>query len=162
VDGILHLDITRLAWLRGDTLAILADGAVYLTDPASTVRPRVFVRLSLPGLVYEMQQDPYGSVLYLRVIGDSRVLAWHLTAGGITTLYDFANPAGQVAVGTRHLAAVISGAVLRINLQNHSTDTIPTFNLSILELAMSPDGSDIIASAVAMNGQASDLYRLNP
>lgn len=170
VDGVLHLGITRLAWLRGDTLAILADGAVYLTDPASTTRPRVFVRLPLPGPVYAMQPGPGGSVLYLRLAGDTRVLAWELATAGISTFRDFAaaDSASQVAVGDQYIAAAIPGAVLRINLVNGRTDTIPTFNLVILELAMRRDGSDLIASAVDTaglpppGGRTTDLYRLTP
>jgi hypothetical protein len=169
VDGILHLTITRLAWLRGDTLAILADSAVYLTDPASTVRPRVFLRLPLPGAVYAMQPGPGGSILYLRLAGDTRVLAWDMATAGLSTFHDFgADSAGQVAVGDRYLAAAIPGAVVRINLVNGRTDTILTFNLVIAELAMRRDGSDIIATAVDTSGlpppqpRTTDLFRLNP
>ena len=169
VDGILHLTITRLAWLRGDTLAILADSAVYLTDPAGS-RPRVLVRLPLPGAVYAMQPGPGGSVLYLRLAGDTRVLAWDKATGGLTTFHDFgaADRSGQVAVGASYLAAAIPGAMLRINLVNGRTDTVPTFNLVIAELALTPDGSDIIASAVDTSGlpppqpRTTDLFRLNP
>ena len=163
-DGIVHTDVTRLAWLRGDTLAILADSIVYLTDPASTARPRVFVPLPLPASAYSIQAGQGGSVLYLRVTGDARVLVWDLSTGGLSTLYDFgADSAGQVAVGTRHLAAVTPGAVVRINLQDNSTINMPTYNLVIAELAMTPDGSDIIVSAMTSPGlPTTDLFRLKP
>ncbi|HEV8125568.1 MAG TPA: hypothetical protein VGP80_15065 [Gemmatimonadales bacterium] len=170
VDGVLHLRITRLAWLRGDTLAILADSAVYLTDPASATRPRVFVRLPLPGAVYSMQPGPGGSVLYLRLAGDTRVLAWDMATAGLAIFHDFgvADNTGQVAVGDHYLAAAIPGSVLRINLLNGHTDTIPTFNLVILELAIRRDGTDLVASAVDTSGlpppqpRTNDLYRLIP
>lgn len=167
VDGIMHMEITRLSWLRGDTLAILTDGQVYLTDVASRVRPRVFFPLPLPDSAYSMEPDPDGGVLYLRVTGDPRVLAWNLTTGGLSTFYDLGTIGdGLASVGTRHLAVVTPGALLRINLEDGRTDTIPTFNLVIGELAMLPDGSDIIVSAVDTTPPApvvsTDLYRLSP
>lgn len=166
VDGITHTAISRLAWLRGDTLAILADGVVYLTDPASTARPRIFLPIPLPDSAYSMQPGPGGSSLYLRVTSDPRVLVWDKTTGGLSTFYNLnASPDGPVAVGTRQLAAATPGALLRINLADGRTDTVPTFNLVIGELAMLPDGSDIIASAVDTTppaGGGTDLYRLNP
>lgn len=169
VDGKFHLTITRLTWLRGDTLAILADSAIYLTDPAIPVVPRVFVPLSLPGQVYVMQPSADGSILYVRIVGDSRVLAWDMATRALLPLHDFVDTsAALVAVGTRHLAVAIPGGLVRINLANSRTDTVPTFNLVITELAMTPDGSDIIATATDTTGlpppggRITDLYRLNP
>jgi hypothetical protein len=168
VDGIWHDEITRLSWLRGDTLAILADGVVYLTDVASRARPRVFLPLALPDSAYSMEPDPAGGILYLRVAGDPRVLAWDLTTGGLSTFYDLGTIGdGLASVGTRHLAVVTPGALLRINRENGRTDTIPSFNLVIGEVAMLPDGSDIIVSAVDTTPGSpamgtTDLYRLVP
>ncbi|MEP7324333.1 MAG: hypothetical protein ABI836_00165 [Gemmatimonadota bacterium] len=39
--------------------------------------------------------------------GDTRVLAWDMTTGGVSTFYDLgAGSAGQVAIGSNYLAAV--------------------------------------------------------
>ena len=162
VDGMMHDTVTQLAWLRGDTLAVLTDNVVYLTDPASAAFPREFVRLALPGPVASIQPDPTGSSLYVKVLGDARVLRWNKSSGAISTLYDFgADSIASIAVGSRYLAVVTPTHVIRIDLGTSQVRAVPSFGISLNELAMSPDGSDIIGSGMDSSGPpTSDLFRL--
>jgi hypothetical protein len=163
VDGRLHRELQQLAWLRGDTIAILTDSMVYLTDPADTVFPRRFVPLPLPGKVASIQSGREGSVLYLRMYFDNRVQVWDLGTGSLSVIHDFrSTPISAVAVGRRHLVAAIPGAVLRVHLSQLRVDTIAAAGLNITELAIAPDGSDIIASALGNASPSTDLYRLDP
>ncbi|MEO8201614.1 MAG: hypothetical protein ABI679_13885, partial [Gemmatimonadota bacterium] len=160
-DGILHTEVTRMAWLRMGILAILADGVVYLTNPLSSTRPRVFTALTLPARVATIQSGRSESVLYLGLAGDSRVLAWDANTGEFSTIYDAgAVGSGLVSVGSTYLAIVMPSGLLRVNLATGASETFPTYNLAISELAMSPDGSDIIVSAFAAGSSETDLYRL--
>jgi hypothetical protein len=166
VDGVFHQDIQQVRLLRGDTLAVLADDIVYLTDPRNRAQPRDWIRLPLPGAVAGIQAGGGGSLLYVRLRGDPQIRAYDLRSGGLSVVHDFGvTPFGAVAVNSRYLAAAIPGAVLRIARQGGRTDTIPAPGIAINELAMSPDGSDIVASGLAIGqpGQFStDLYRVSP
>lgn len=158
VDGVLHQEIRRLAWLRGDTLAILADDAVYLTDPDNPSRPRSYVRLPLPGQVSSIQSRG-GALLYLHLRGDSRVLAWDLRTSSLVQVHDFGVSVLAFAVGASSLAAHLGGVVERVELGANRRDSFPSYGLTIGEMAMAPDGSDIVVSA-RNPGPTSDLYRL--
>lgn len=165
VDDYLHRDITQLVWVRGDSLVIVADGFLYLTDPANRTQPRAYERLALPGSAYSVQTGRGGRVLYLRVWGETRVIEFDVQSRSVATLHDFGTiPVGLVAVGERHLVGAMPGALLRIDLKTGRTDTFPTFTLEFNELAMTPDGSDIIGSgldgAVFPRPFSTDLYRV--
>ena len=165
VDDILHREISQLAWVRGDSLAIVADGIVYLTDPGNHSQPRAYERLALPGFASNVQPGRGGRVLYLRVQGETRVIEFDLDTRSVGTFYDFGNtPAGVVAVGPRYLGAAIPGAVLRIDLRSGSIDTLPAAGLDVRELALTPDGRDVIAAALQPGPPplpgTTDLYRL--
>jgi hypothetical protein len=163
VDDVLHPEISQLVWVRGDSLVIVADGIVYLTDPRNRTQPRAYERLALPGPAYSVQSGRGGRVLYLRVQGESRVIEFDLASRTVNTFYDFGNtPAGVVVVGPRNMVTAIPGAVLKIGLGNGAIDTFPAPGLQIRELAMTPDGSDIVAAALEPPPQqrATDLYRL--
>jgi hypothetical protein len=165
VDDVLHREISRLVWVRGDSLVIVADSIVYLTDPRNRSQPRVYERLALPGPAYSVQPGRGGRVLYLRVRGESRVIEFDLATRTVGTFYDFGStPAGVVAVGPRSMVTTIPGAVLRLNLGTGAIDTFPAAGLQIRELAMTPNGSDIIAAALQPppppQQGTTDLYRL--
>jgi WD40-like Beta Propeller Repeat len=161
-DGLRHDTVTRAAWLRGDTLAILSDGLVYLTDAANPARPRDFLKLSFPASVLTLHGAPNGSRLHLRIAGESRVLAWDLSTRAVSTIYDFgATGIGLVAAGTNRIAALTAGSVLLVDTRSGRTDSFPLYDLGISELAIPPDGSDIIVSAIRPGGPvSSDLFRL--
>jgi hypothetical protein len=166
VDGELHREITQITWLRGDTLAILADGAVYLTDPDDRSHPRVHIRLPLPGFVTGIQSRG-GRLLYLHLNGDSRVLAWSLETGTLSQVHDFSIAIGAFASGGHHLVAMTGVNLVRVDLSSRRSTVIPTMGLDVAELAISPDGADIIASGVIPAGPppsntGTDLYRLQP
>lgn len=165
VDDFLHREITRLIWVRGDSLVIVADSIVYLTDPSNRSQPRTYERLALPGPAYSVQAGKGGRVLYLRIRGESRVIEFNLQSRSVATLHDFGTSAVDVvAIGERHLAGALPGALVKIDLETGRADTFPTFTLELNELAITPDGSDIIASgldgAVFPRPFSTDLYRL--
>lgn len=158
-DGVRHQGITRAVWLNEDTLAIQADGALYLAD--LTVRPRHLTPVALPGPPLSIEAVPAGGRLYLTLSGDSRVLVWS-PAGALTTLFDFGAAAPSlVQVGNRALAVLTDSGVALVDLADGRMTPVPTYGLEIGELAFAPDGSDLIASAVDTTvSPASDLYRL--
>lgn len=158
-DGARHVGIDRAAWLNEDTLAIQADSVLYLAD--LTVRPRRFSRITLPGVVHSIEAVPGGGRLYLTLEGDSRVLVWD-PEGGLTTLFDFgaAVPA-IVQVGDREIAALTDSGLAVVDLSDGRVTPVPTYGLQISELALAPDGSDLIAAAVDSTvSQFTNLYRL--
>jgi hypothetical protein len=165
VDDSLHREISQLVWVRGDSLVIVTDSILYLTDPANRSQPRAYERLVLPGRAFSVQSGRGGRVLYLRVRGESRVIEFDLASRSVTTLHDFGTPAlGAAAVSRDHLVGAVPGALLKINLTTGRTDTLPTFTLEFNELAITPDGSDIIGSGLD-GGMfplpfSTDLYRI--
>ncbi|MEO8295483.1 MAG: hypothetical protein ABI613_08220 [Gemmatimonadota bacterium] len=162
VDDLFHLSVRRAAWLRSDTLAILTDGLVYLTDPADTTRPRPFVRLALSG-VSSMESSRDGASLYFKLAGDSRIQALKMEGRTLSTVFDFgADSVGLFTIGQEHLAAATAGELTRIHLGTGSSTRFATYGLEIRDLAMTADGSDIVVSAVDIAGNGtSDLYRLS-
>lgn len=165
VDDSLHRTISQLVWVRGDSLVIVADGFLYLTDPANRSQPRAYERLVLPGSAFSVQAGKGGRVLYLRIRGESRVIEFDLPSRSVTTLHDFGSSAiGPVAVGRRHLVGALPGMLLKVDLATGRTDTFPSFSLEFNEVAVTPDGSDIIASGldggVFPRPFSTDLYRL--
>jgi WD40-like Beta Propeller Repeat len=164
VDGILRQDITQLAWLHGDTLAMLADGAIYLTDPADTTRPREFVPVVLPGRVAVMQASRDGESLYFKLFGDGRIQVWKASTRSIATLANLGpSTVNALAVGDTHLAVTTGAGLIRFHLGDGARDTFPVFGLAVTEVAMTPDGKNIVVSAMDTTRSGNtDLYRILP
>ncbi len=162
-DGVLHQDITTLAWLKGGDLAILADNLVYRTTPGDMVRPRVYTTLALPGPVHFIQPSPDGSILYFQLSGDARIQAYNVASGLVSVAYDGNGiDAGPFALGNRDLVALGGGMLVRVDLQRGTIRTSPTYDLIISEIAVTPTGGDVIVAAVDTTGPTTmDLFRFN-
>lgn len=162
-DGVLHQDITTLAWLKGGDLAILADNLVYRTTPGDSARPRQYTTLPLPGPVESIQRSPDGSRLYFQLVADSGVLAFDVSSGAISVAYDGNGiDAGPFALGNRDLVALGGGMLVRVDLQRGTIRTSPTYDLIIREIAVTPGGGDVIVAAVDTTGPTTmDLFRYN-
>lgn len=158
VDHVIHFDIQDLAWLRGDTLAVLADGTVYLAAPGQLARD--WMPVPLPGSAAGIGSNPDGSVLYAQT-GRS-VTAWDPGSGTLSNVFTFDTPAiGLVQVGRRDLVAMTPGGLVRVSRSDGRISPIETYGLIIRETALAWDGNDLIVSAQDTAGSiTTDLYRL--
>ncbi|MGE3526974.1 MAG: hypothetical protein AB7I33_13715, partial [Gemmatimonadales bacterium] len=157
-DHVTHFDVQDLAWLRGDTLAVLADGTVYLAAPGQLARD--WMPVPLPGSAGGIGSNPDGSVLYAQI--GRTVAAWNPGSGMLPDVFTFdAVPIGLVQVGRHDLVAMTPGGLIRVDRSDGSISPIGTYGLVILETALAWDGSDLIVSAQDTAGPiTTDLYRL--
>ena len=160
-DGVLHAQVERLAWVHGDSLAILTDGRIYLVDPDDPTH--LFRTLPVPGFVTGMAPERTGDRLYVTLGGDSTAYSFALGSGGLAVIHDFTwagIPTG-FQVGGRRMIATAQAGLIDVDLADGTQELLNTLDLIVYDFALSPDGHRMVLEAVDTTvSPSADLYVL--
>ncbi len=156
-DGILHMQVTRLAWFRGDTVAFLASARLYLVDTRGPAR--AIISVDLPATVADIHRD--GNRFFLSLAGSSRLFRLDPDTRALVPVHDFtpAGSLGLIQVAGAHALALTDGGLYLADLTAHSQVSIPAWQRSLDRiawvrgddrfLAESPDPATGLADLVA-------------
>jgi hypothetical protein len=147
-DGVLHdtiAKLTRLGWLRGDTLAILLSNRIYLVDTRDPARTITW--LDTPGPVADFDVD--GTRLFVSLIGATQLFRFDLTNRQLLPVHDFgsAGSIGPIQVAGNRAAALAGAGIYLADLDSHTQSPISDFGLLISQIALAESGPDLVAQA---------------